>query len=419
MIRKLFAQAKEFLLVVANKIISTVLSFVLIKLIIVALGSSIAYGQYVYYYSIASWIVALSYSPANVPLAQLSSSLQNNLYELKTVVRSIFRSALPVFVLGAGITFLALFYQAATSGHNVNILILLIPFTAVSLGAASLIETYVLGQRNRVYSLVLANAIIGARVAGISLLIVLGYQSIQSSLFSIAITSIMVTICATVYFVNSDTKGLKGAEKSLTENFAKQYKSNWPFSVLSNSMLYIDKILFSYFVPIESIGSLALYQLVARAAANLTIGSIYQFVVPIYLGKQVKIQNQFSKYTKTLGVCVLLFMLPITIFGSLIKPFSQYLSDGIIQLEYSEFILICLSVCLNQCSKIIELEYFRSNTIKKLYPPLIVSTLFFITAVFIVVPIFGFIGAVLLLVLTAIIRLMLTLLGIRRSLTKK
>ncbi|MFK8078831.1 MAG: hypothetical protein AB8B97_00980 [Granulosicoccus sp.] len=410
----LLARGHEFFIVAANKLVSTILSFLLIKFIILALDSPETYGLYVYYYSLASWLVALTYSPANVPLAKLSSSRQNNFRGVVYIVKLLGATAIPVAGIGFAISTVALLNHPSTPAEYFSVLIFLIPFTAVSIGTASLIETYVLGQRNRIISLVLTNTILLARIAGIGLLVLLGFQSIQLSLLSIALTSFAISALYTLYLTSSFFAEPKSTEAITFDSLLSQYKLNWFFSVLSNSMLYIDKILLGYYLPIETIGVLALYQLVARGAANLTIGSVYQYVIPIYLGKKSENSgNSFKKHIKILSICIVIFMIPVALFGPLISPIGHYLSNGLIQLHYIEFILVCLAVCLSQSAKIIELEYFRCDAIKKLYAPLLVSTLLFLVLVIFVAPVYGLFGAICVLVVTAFTRVVLTLVGVR------
>lgn len=401
---------KELAIVFAGRIGLSVLSLLYLKLLLVFLDDY-GYGLYTFIFATASWLNLLVFGAINIPITNFSAN-----YGAQTDSKSIFQSfvtyaAVPAFLVISAVSLAVYFYSADVEGTQAMTFAVLTGLFATAIGSATMVSGFVLGQRRRVFNLLINNGVILSRILAIGCLAILVGFQFDHLILGVTIANVSVAITA-VFFVQSRIKIAKPEvvwAEFASKNVFKEYKHNWIVNVGANILLYGDKVILAFVVPLEILGILAIYQQICRVIANLTIGTFYQFVSPFVLNKSGELG---AKKFLIQGLLVTLTsFIPMIILVWLLRPLiNSHLLDGTYNFEMLPFILVSITVALTQTSKTNELLFFKKDIVQFLKMPLICSILVFALAGLPLAFQFGLMGAVIGLLAAAVVRYVIVLL---------
>jgi len=150
----------------------------------------------------------------------------------------------------------------------------------------------------------------------------------------------------------------------------------------------------AFVLPLEVIGVLAIYQQIARFIANTTIGAVYQFVSPFVLKKGDAQGPKLGDTVVQSFVAISGFIILAIPVGFLLPYISDYLLRDVFVLDFLTFIFVCLTIALNQASRINELTFFKRNEVHRLILPLFLSVITFFVIAMPLAQAFGLMGAI-------------------------
>ena len=291
-------------------------------------------------------------------------------------------------------------------------LAIIVGILASAIGATGLISTYAIGMRYRMMNVLILNGQVTLRIAAVFLLVAIGISSPTMFFVGISVSGAMLlaVLIAIVAKKSSEaTSKAKIVPHLRTSGFFQQYRHNWPVTVGSSLFIHGDKVILAFFLPLEMIGLLAIYQQIARLLSNTTIGAVFQFLTP-FLMRHISDETETQNRPMIISIlAVALFMVGAVFVGLALPIFSKHFIHAVFELEMAGFLLVSLTIGLDRASRINELSFFRRNKVNKLILPLVVSVAAFAVLVTPFSTAFGLTGAIVSLLIAAAIRYVLVL----------
>lgn len=400
---------KELGVVLAGRICLSALSLIYIKLLLTVLNGH-EFGLYTFIFATASWLNLLLFGAINIPLTNYSANYGDQPRTVNVFQSLVAYSAGPVIVFISFVSSSIYFFSSDIYENQFWLFGILTGLFATAIGTATMTSGFAMGQRRRIYNLLINNSIMLSRIVIVLIAITLGV-SFTKLILGITLINLLVAAIA-VFWLTATFKIVKFSEvkKDLSDNrLITEYKENWLVNAGSNILLYGDKVLLAFVLPLEVLGLLAIYQQICRVISNMTIGTFYQFISPYILKKSNQLSTRIFMFTNllvTFGAFA-----PMVVLVWLLGPWiNLYLLDGVYRFEFLPFLLVALTIAFTQTSKTNELLFFSKGIISYLKRPLIISLCTFLIIGLPLAYKFGLMGAIYGLLIASIIRYLFTLL---------
>jgi O-antigen/teichoic acid export membrane protein len=399
-------QLKEFLTVFMGRVGLLVTAILFLKLTISYLDPA-DFGRYTFLFATASWLSTLVFNPGNVPFSRAAAQPEF----VETVQNLLVPLAAKAFWFGIVLTFVpaGVILVLWDNGYSLLqglLIAFAIAFLAAGIGITGLVSSYCIGRRFRLSNVLLLNGQMSVRILCVVVLIFVFPLSSETLFYLISFGSVSFLAIILFYFqcqYRSQRLSLKSIRRLLIQiGFVKQYAANWVVVNLSNFLTYGDKVVLAFVLPIEMVGLLALYQQLSRAMAQVSIGTVIQFITPFVLKKE---QSNSARLYLAIGLFVFFcFSIVSLVVGFFLPAINTYFLKSSFELVLSNFVIIALFIAFSQVSRINELRFFAADKVGKIIMPLALSVLTFLVVGILLALKFGIVGAAIGLLLSAMVR---------------
>ena len=384
----------ELIVVFISRLGLALFSLFFLKLLLSVFDAA-QYGLFTFLIATAATLNALIFSAANIPVTHFATMADN----ISWATRVFRTGASGIFIFSlltiSVISLAFYFFTPQLLSENKGIAGLLTGLWASVVGVSTVTSAFALGRRRRVYNAILNNGMIISRIVAVGTLLLFGVSGLFPIMISMALANLAVALVALFTLDNSNSfVSRKSFHEAVNKtDFVYTYRNNWLVSIGNGLLINCDKVFLAFFLPLEAIGLLAIYQQICRAVSNMTIGTFYQFISPFILrGVGGRALNQ--AVISTFLVSFFTFA-PIMLFVWLLLPwFVDFFIGEIFDLQPVQLVLVALAVSLNQSSKTNELLFFHEKRVDLLKYPLFLSIFLFIISGSFCAIFFGLTGAI-------------------------
>lgn len=392
---------REFLILLVGQAALAVFSLGFLQVLLFALDAR-SYGALMFVYSTALWLGMLIYNPGIVPITKVAADSPDG-HNLGGVLSDFLTATLlPVFLVCTVVCGVIFAVSGNIPTSDIVWMALFAALAATTTGIVTLLSSYAQGRRRRLLSVVLPNSMVALRIVLILVATLAGAATTNTVLGAIAGAGFGVAIAGILYIRSKQswTPFRAAADLLRREGFFRQYIQNWPQLIGTSLFLYGDKVILGFFLPLEVLGLLALYQQIARLIATLTIGVTHQYLAPFFLADDVSPGRNIVASLLSAASFV-----PVALVSAAILPWAnETLLNDVYQVSGAAFLLVCFTVAQLRTSQINELAFYRADRVSYLFWPLALSIVFFLVLGPLLASHFGLFGAVAGLIIATSIR---------------